>query len=143
VLSACDRACLALEVVDSVWTDYRFDLEHNTADGSSAAGYVLGGEIPLTAATIVVDLLVDTPDDKQGWTRAAVDGSGTLRAAAEAVAWLADRLFEDGLALRSGDVVLTGGLTRATPVAPGSVVRAQATGSGIDASVSVQGAPQG
>ena len=31
----------ALEVVDSVWCDYRFTLELNTADGSSAAGVAL------------------------------------------------------------------------------------------------------
>ena len=32
----------SLEIVDSVWRDYRFTAEQNTADGSSAAGVVLG-----------------------------------------------------------------------------------------------------
>ena len=34
-----------LEVVDSVWRDYRFTLATNTADGSSAAGVVVGDAI--------------------------------------------------------------------------------------------------
>ena len=142
VLASCRRAVLALEVVDSVWSGYRFDLEHNTADGSSAAGYVLGEEIPLTATAVVVELLVDTVAEHEGRTRAVLDGSGTLVAAADGVAWLADRLHEDGLQLRAGDVVLTGGLTRATSVEPGSVARAHANGPGFSANVSVQGAPR-
>ena len=53
VLASCARARLALEVVDSAWTAYRFDLEHNTADGSSAAGFVLGEDLPLAAGTFL------------------------------------------------------------------------------------------
>jgi 2-keto-4-pentenoate hydratase len=37
-LDACDGALACLEIVDSVWAGYRFTLEDNTADGSSAAG---------------------------------------------------------------------------------------------------------
>ena len=36
-LAACDAALACLEIVDSVWSGYRFTLEDNTADGSSAA----------------------------------------------------------------------------------------------------------
>jgi 2-keto-4-pentenoate hydratase len=39
-----------------------------------------------------------------------------------ALAWLADRLIERGESLRAGDVVITGGLTRAVPLEPGDVV---------------------
>jgi 2-keto-4-pentenoate hydratase len=141
VLAACGRAVLALEVVDSVWTDYRFDLEHNTADGSSAAGFVLGVELPLTARTVDVVLTVEPSLGLEPATQTET-GSGALADAAGSVAWLADRLHEEGLALRAGDVVLTGGLTRAMPVEPGSLARAHATGPGVTASVSVQGAPR-
>ena len=143
VLAVCTRACLALEVVDSVWTAYRFDLEHNTADGSSAAGFVLGDEIPLGAATISVVLDVETPGASSGTTHAEEDGLGSLSAAAEAVSWLAGRLDEEGRALRAGDVVLTGGLTRAVPLTAGSVVRARAVGGGRAAEVMVRGALRG
>jgi 2-keto-4-pentenoate hydratase len=142
VLSACARACLALEVVDSVWTDYRFDLEHNTADGSSAAGFVLGDELSLRPATIAVTLVVDGPPSSSGEPTEPVEqGLGSLAAAAESVAWLVGRLDEEGRALRAGDVVLTGGLTRAVPLGAGSVARARASVDGRTAEVLVRGAP--
>jgi 2-keto-4-pentenoate hydratase len=143
VLSACARACLALEVVDSVWTDYRFDLEHNTADGSSAAGFVLGDEIPLLAGTIAVTLGVDGHPSSGEPTEQVEEGLGSLAAAAESVAWLADRLDEEGRALRAGDVLLTGGLTRAVPLSAGSFARARASIDGRTAEVVVRGAPPG
>ena len=60
MLAAVGSAHACLEVVDSVLTDYRFRIEDNTADGSSAAGVVLGAEIPLEAIVEVeVTLLVD------------------------------------------------------------------------------------
>lgn len=43
----------ALDVVDSVWQDYRFSLELNSADGSPAAGVAPGPPLPLhTLATL-------------------------------------------------------------------------------------------
>ena len=42
VLGACDAALACLEIVDSVWSGYRFTLEDNTADGSSAAWVAVG-----------------------------------------------------------------------------------------------------
>jgi hypothetical protein len=49
VLDACDAALACLEIVDSVWSGYRFTLEDNTADGSSAAWVVVGPPLPLVA----------------------------------------------------------------------------------------------
>jgi len=119
VLAACRSAHAALEIVDSVWTGYRFDLEHNTADGSSAAGVVLGDELPLDRLDEVeVSLAVDGAPVASG---RGADASGHPAAG---VAWLADRLAERGLALAPGDVVITGGLTAAYAIEPGGVVAA-------------------
>jgi 2-keto-4-pentenoate hydratase len=119
VLAACRTAHAALEVVDSVWTGYRFDLEHNTADGSSAAGVVLGEELPLDALDeVVVSLAVD------GAAVASGRGADASGHPAAGVAWLADQLAARGLALAPGDVVITGGLTAAYPLEPGGVVAA-------------------
>jgi 2-keto-4-pentenoate hydratase len=139
VLAACAQARLALEVVDSVWTAYRFDLEHNTADGSSAAGFVLGDEVPLHSGTVAVTLHVDSQLAPGGPSRAEEQGLGSTRDAALGVAWLADRLAEEGLALRAGDVVLTGGLTRAVPIVAGQVAVARCSGAGTTAEVAVRG----
>ena len=119
VLAATSSARAALEVVDSVWSGYAFDLEHNTADGSSAAGVVLGAELPLDGLPdLGVTLLVDGVLVGEGAGR---DAGGHP---AYGVAWLAARLAERGEPLRPGDVVITGGLTAAATVPPGSVVHA-------------------
>jgi 2-keto-4-pentenoate hydratase len=51
----------------------------------------------------------------------------------EALAWLSGRLAEGGSALRSGDVVITGGLCAAVDLRMGDVVRASFAG--VDVSV--------
>ena len=60
VLGACDAALACLEIVDSVWSGYRFTLEDNTADGSSAAWVVVGPAMALDdLASLPVALSVD------------------------------------------------------------------------------------
>jgi 2-keto-4-pentenoate hydratase len=121
VLAACEVALPALEVVDSVWTDYRFRLEDNTADGSSAAWAVAAeGLLPLGDLPAVgVELAVD--GDVVGRANGAAAGGHP----AAGVAWLAERLGERGLALEPGQLVLTGGLTAAHPLVPGSTITAR------------------
>ena len=137
VLACCAGARLALEVVDSAWTAYRFDLEHNTADGSSAAGFVLGEDLPLAAGAVAVVLHVDSQPGGDGTTRAEERGLGSMVDAARSVAWLAGQLAADGVALQPGDVVLPGGLSRALPVGPGQRIVAIASGTEIAARVEV------
>ena len=107
----------ALEVVDSVWRDYRFTLELNTADGSSAAGVVLGPPLPLDdLGACPVRLL------RNGATVGTGTGEAAMGHPLHALEWLVAALGDD--ALRPGDVVLTGGLTAAVPVEPGDTVEA-------------------
>jgi 2-keto-4-pentenoate hydratase len=114
------HACL--EVVDSVYTDYRFSLADNTADGSSAGMFVVGPRLdvdPKRLADVPVQLCVDG-EEVESATGAAADGD-PLRG----VTWLAEQLALRGCALRPRDVVLTGGLTRAHPLAEGSTISAR------------------
>ena len=114
VLAACDAALACLEVVDSVWTGYRFTLEDNTADGSSAAWVVVGPPLPLDGlASLPVALAVDGQVVERG-AGAAASGHP-----AAGVAWLAEQLAARGQALEPGDLVITGGLTSARPLEPG------------------------
>jgi 2-keto-4-pentenoate hydratase len=118
-----DELIPALEVVDSVWADYRFDWAHNTADGSSAAAAVL--------ATTSVD---------RGWldeaevvlsnscgieTRGRVDDQ--LPDLEAVVAWLRGLLAGRGQQLAAGSVVLTGGLLAPIALPAGGWARAQFT----------------
>jgi 2-keto-4-pentenoate hydratase len=119
VLQACDAALACLEIVDSVWAGYRFTLEDNTADGSSAAWVAVGPPLPLDdLAALEVALAVDGNVVERG-TGAAASGHP-----AAGVAWLAQQLAGRGLALEPGDLVITGGLTKAWPLEAGHRVSA-------------------
>ncbi len=125
---AAVRACvrswnLALEVVDSVWQDYRFDWHLNTADGSSAA-YVLLGPSLTGAGTRLTDLRVDLR--RNGELVGSGRGDAAMGDPAVALNWLVGRLAERGLALRPRDVVITGGITPAVPLLPGDRIEAMA-----------------
>lgn len=98
----------ALEIVDSVWEDYQFDWALNTADGSSAAYVVLGPDLPeQQLGNMEVVLEVSGSDSQRGTDSAAM---GDPR---RALAWLAMQLAERDIGFQAGDVVITGGLTRA------------------------------
>jgi len=119
VLGAVVSAHAALEIVDSVWRDYRFTIEDNTADGSSAAGVVIGPEIDVDrVADVDVRLLVD------GVERARGVGSDASGHPALGVVWLVGELAARGEAVHAGDVVITGGLTAAVGLGTGVEVSA-------------------
>jgi 2-keto-4-pentenoate hydratase len=119
VLAACDAALACLEIVDSVWAGYRFTLEDNTADGSSAAWVAVGPPLPVSdLAVLPVELSVDGEVVERG-TGAAASGHPAL-----GVVWLAEQLARRGQALEPGDLVITGGLTSAHPLEPGHSISA-------------------
>jgi 2-keto-4-pentenoate hydratase len=121
VASAIGQTRCCLEIVDSVWRDYRFSAEQNTADGSSAAGVVMGPELgidPLDSHRVTVSMTVDGED--VGTATGAAACGHPLRG----LVWLCDQLAERGEGLRAGQVVITGGLTAAIPLNRGSRVEA-------------------
>ncbi len=127
VLAACDAALACLEIVDSVWSGYRFTLEDNTADGSSAAWVAVGPVMALDdlaslpvpdLAALPVELSVDGEVVERG-VGAAASGHPAL-----GVVWLAEQLAGRGQALEPGDLVITGGLTSAHPLEPGHSISA-------------------
>ncbi|QJY49683.1 2-keto-4-pentenoate hydratase [Pseudonocardia broussonetiae] len=114
------RACL--EVVDSIWLDYRFTAAQNTADGSSAAGVVVGPVLDVDPAEchgIPVELTGDGTVLATA-TSAAAGGHPLL-----GVAWLAGELAARGRGLRAGELVITGGLTAAVPLRAGHALAAR------------------
>ena len=129
-LDACDAALACLEIVDSVWSGYRFTLEDNTADGSSAAWVAVGPSLPLEdLASLPVALSVDGAEVERA-TGAAAGGHP-----AAGLAWLAGQLAARGLTLEPGDLVITGGLTSAQPLRTGGRISAVF---GVGASVTVE-----
>jgi 2-keto-4-pentenoate hydratase len=110
----------ALEVVDSVWIDYRFTLADNTADGSSAAAVVVGPELGDVQSSdrVRVELFGN------GRPVGVGQGADAFGHPLQALRWLARALEAQGEGIRAGDVVITGGLTAAVPIARGEVVTA-------------------
>ncbi len=115
IAQAVDAVMPALEIVDTRYVSYTFTAVDNIADNSSAARFVLGppstlrslGDLRAVPARLYAD----------GTAIAAGTGSDALGDPVLALAWLIERLAHDGEHLRAGTIVLTGGLTRAHPVA--------------------------
>lgn len=121
VLAATSGVAVGIEVLDSRFVDYGFTIADVVADNTSASGFVVGA--PVTPAGF--DLrLVGVLLERNGRVVATAAGAASLGDPAAAVAWLVRQLAAEGEGLRAGQIVLSGGLTAAVPVAPGDVVAA-------------------
>ena len=116
VLAATESIAPALEVIDSRIVDWRITIVDTIADNASSAHAVVGArqsadQLDLAGLTMVMDV---------DGTQVEGRGDAVLGHPAEAVAWLARALHRQGEALEAGDLVLSGALARALPVAPGA-----------------------
>jgi 2-keto-4-pentenoate hydratase len=119
VLAATAGVAAGIEVLDSRYTDYRFTMPDVVADNASAGRYVVGAPVPVEG----IDLrLVGVVLEHNGDVVATASGAASLGHPAAAVAWLVRSLAASGEGLLAGDVILSGGLTAAVPVAAGDVV---------------------
>lgn len=121
-LNAVKYAVACLEVVDSLWADYRFTAEDNTADGSSAAQVVVGPRLPALRHGLVNTGVVLYRNGTIVGTSAAAAASGHP---IDSLVWLVHQLHQEGAGLEAGMLVITGGLTSAVELAPGDVVEAE------------------
>lgn len=120
VLAATDFVIPGIEVIDSRYRDFKFDLKSVIADNTSAARYVLGGRARPVAALDLRTLGVVL--EKNGEIVATAAGAAVLGQPLAAVAMLVDHLAARGESLPAGSLVLTGGVTEAIAVAPGDNV---------------------
>jgi 2-keto-4-pentenoate hydratase len=118
VSQAVGQAVACLEVVDSVYEAYRFTLADNTADGSSAAGLVLGDDLADDVALDEVTVRLERNGKLAGTATGAAASGHPL----DGVVWLVGQMADRGLGLEAGQVVITGGLTSAVPLDPGDLV---------------------
>jgi 2-keto-4-pentenoate hydratase len=124
VLAAVESAFAVLEVVDSVYPGYRFRLEDNTADGSSAAQVVVGPA--LSSHENLDDVRVTM--SRNGAEVGSATGAAASGHPAAGVVWLVGQLALTGRRIEAGDLVITGGLTHAVPLEPGDHVEASFDG---------------
>jgi 2-oxo-3-hexenedioate decarboxylase len=129
VMAATDFIQPAIEIIDSRYRNFKFDLRSVVADNSSSARFVVGGTARsldgLDARTIGVVV------EKNGVTSAVGAAAAVLGHPAASVAMLANMLAARGEHIPAGSIVLTGGITEAIQVAAGDTitVRAQSLGS--------------
>lgn len=111
VKKATDYVVAAFEIVDSRVADWDIQLVDTVADNASSGRYVLG-KTKLTLeefdpAKVTMKLYKNGEQVEEG-TGDAVLGDPCI-----AVAWLANRLFDYGVTLKKGEVILSGAFSAA------------------------------
>lgn len=105
VASTAAGWCFGIEFVDPRFESFQFDWLDNTADNSSAAGVIVGDVTTLDNPASVTMLF------NEGEAHFHGAGTQAMGNPVEAVAWLCRSLEADGLHIKAGDIVFTGGLT--------------------------------
>jgi len=122
VIRCSEGVIPALEVIDSRIMDWKIKLPDTVADNASSARIVLGGKI---TPVLGLDLrTVGMVLEKNGEIAATAAGAAVLGNPAQAVAWLANKLAAYKIPLAKGEIILSGSLTAAVPVAAGDFIRA-------------------
>lgn len=117
VLAATDVCMIGIEVIDSRYRDFKFDLKSVVADNTSASRFVVGGR-----ALPVKDLDLRTMGiifEKNGEQVALGACAAVVGHPAAAVAMLVNHLAKRNMSLPAGSIVLSGGITEAIAVNAG------------------------
>ena len=113
----------AFEIVDSRVADWKIKLPDTVADNASSGRYVLGSK-PFTPEQLdlskVAMKLYRNGELVGEGTGAAVQGDPCV-----AVAWLANRLWDYGVTLKMGELILSGAFSAAPPAAKGDKFTAE------------------
>jgi 2-oxo-3-hexenedioate decarboxylase len=128
VLAATDFVMPAIEVIDSRYRDFKFDLKSVIADNCSASRFVVGGcispaeDIDLRTVGIVME--------SNGRIVALGAGAAVLGHPAAAIAMLANLLGARGEEIPAGSLILSGAITEAVAVKAGDNVTLRVQGLG-------------
>ncbi len=120
VISLASGWALGIEVVDPRFASYEFTWLDNTADNSSASRVVIGNTT-IDGLTDPQDLAEVSIEYSDGTVTRHGPGSAAMGSPAEAVAWLARSLVQEGERIESGQRVFTGGLTAPFDVTVGGL----------------------
>jgi len=120
VLAATDFVLPGIEIIDSRYRDFKFDLKSVIADNCSSSRFVIGGrarpasELDLRTLGVVME--------KNGEVVSLGAGAAVLGHPAAAVAMLANHLGARGEEIPAGSLILSGGITEAVAVQAGDNV---------------------
>jgi 2-oxopent-4-enoate/cis-2-oxohex-4-enoate hydratase len=128
VLRATDFVVPCFEIVDSRIKDWKIKIQDTVADNASCGVLTLGGtrrdprHVDLVLAGMVLE--------KNGEVISTSAGASVQGSPANAVAWLANTLGRLGIALRAGDVILSGSQSPLVPVKAGDSLHCSVGGLG-------------
>ena len=120
VMAAVDFVLPAVEVIDSRYRDFKFDLKSVIADNTSSSRFVIGGrsrdldELDLRTLGVVLEI--------NGEVKTMAAGAAVLGHPLAAVAMLANHLGARGQEIPAGTFIMTGGVTEAVAVKAGDSV---------------------
>ncbi|WHY03541.1 fumarylacetoacetate hydrolase family protein [Neobacillus sp. DY30] len=123
VLDATDYIVPSIEIVDSRITDWKIKLEDTVADNASCGLFILGSQ---RFDPNGVDLTkIEMSLYKNGEFMNKGTGTDVLGHPATCVAWLANKLAEYDVTLKTGEIILSGALSAAVAAEKGDVFTAE------------------
>jgi 2-oxopent-4-enoate/cis-2-oxohex-4-enoate hydratase len=128
VLAATEGVMACFEIVDSRIRDWKIAIQDTVADNASCGVFVLGDRVvdPKSVDLALAGMVLE----KNGEVAVTGAGAATLASPLNAMAWLANTLGALGIALKAGEVVLSGALGAMVPVAAGDSLRVAIGGIG-------------
>jgi 2-oxo-3-hexenedioate decarboxylase len=123
VLAATDFVLPAVEIIDSRYRDFKFDLKSVIADNASSSRFVTGGvhrkanDVDLKNLGVVLE--------KNGYVVATAAGAAILGHPAASIAMLANMLGERGEEIPAGTFIMAGAATEAVSVEAGDHIVAR------------------
>jgi len=117
-----------VEIIDSRYENFRFDLASVIADNASSSRFVTGGRMgdPWAMDLRTVGVVLE----KNGDPVEVGAGAAVLNHPASSVALLANMLAQRGEEIPAGSLILSGGITAAVAVEAGDNVTMRAQGLG-------------
>ncbi|ASY44133.1 2-oxo-3-hexenedioate decarboxylase [Sphingobium xenophagum] len=123
ILAATDFVQPAIEIIDSRFEKFKFDLVSVIADNGSSARFVMGGQPrrPQDVDLRTVGIVLEKNGEIVGTASSGAVLGHPARSIQMLVAWLHGR----GRVLPAGSIVLTGGATEAVAVSTGDAIVAR------------------
>lgn len=120
VMGAVDSVVCAMEILDSRYTNFDFRLPDTVADNASSSRFIMGSKLvdptDIQLENLNVTLAINGERVGKGF------GSAVMGHPANSVAMLAGILAKQGEKIEAGQIILTGGITKAIPFKSGDVV---------------------
>ena len=128
VLAATEGVMACFEIVDSRIQDWKIKIQDTVSDNASCGVFVLGHQLVDISN---LDLgLCGMVLEKNGEIVVTGAGAASMGHPVNAIVWLANMLGSLGIALKAGDIVLSGAMGAMVPVTKGDNLRISINGIG-------------